>query len=157
MRKMKFLTMFVISTVLLASTAVTAYATCGQDYETTNIDAQNYTKWSTPIESYLTETTDGKLMRVQKNDDNTGILVEYYTKDYKLQESRIMMTSFQYLVDFMQRMTIIIFYPVRITVRKMTQWKYSGLQSMIRTGTVLQVPVNTVQIQRNLLMQVLPE
>ena len=73
----------------MVSTEVSAYATCGQDYETTNSNAQNYTKWSTPIESYLTETTDGKLMRVQKSDDNTGILVEYYTKDYKLQESRI--------------------------------------------------------------------
>ena len=89
MRKIKFITAVVISTALMVSTAVSAYATCGQDYETTNSNAQNYTKWSTPIESYLTETTDGKLMRVQKSDDNTGILVEYYTKDYKLQESRI--------------------------------------------------------------------
>ena len=155
MRKIKFITAVVISTALMVSTAVSAYATCGQDYETTNSNAQNYTKWSTPIESYLTETTDGKLMRVQKSDDNTGILVEYYTKDCRRAES--LMTSFRYLVDFMQRMRIIIFCPVRITVRKMTQWKYSGLQSMIRTGIVLQVPVNTVQIQRNLLMQVLPE
>lgn len=98
MRKMKFLTMFVISTVLLASTAVTAYATCGQDYETTNIDAQNYTKWSTPIESYLTETTDGKLMRVQKNDDNTGILVEYTQKIINCRRAESIVTSFQYLV-----------------------------------------------------------
>lgn len=77
MRKIKFITAVVISTALMVSTAVSAYATCGQDYETTNSNAQNYTKWSTPIESYLTETTDGKLMRVQKSDDNTGILIEY--------------------------------------------------------------------------------
>lgn len=89
MRKIRFITAFAVSAVLMMGTAVSAYAACGQDYESSNSNAQNYTKWSTPIESYLTETTDGKLMRVQKTDDNTGILVEYYTKDYKLQESKI--------------------------------------------------------------------
>ena len=35
-------------------------------YEGSNLENQNYTNWSSPVESYLTTSPDGYLMRVQK-------------------------------------------------------------------------------------------
>lgn len=57
-------------------------------YNGDNIDDQNYYTWASTIKSYLTETSDGNLMRVQALSDGR-VLVEYYTNDYQLINSKI--------------------------------------------------------------------
>lgn len=61
-------------------------------YEGSNVEWQDYYVYGNTIGSYLTICTDGRLMRVQCVHDNTDnkdtILVEYYSSDYKLQETK---------------------------------------------------------------------
>ena len=65
-----------------------AVATQCTTYSGSNINAQNYTNWSTTVKSYLTTTDDG-YMRVQSNASTDGYLVEYYDTDYNFQESKV--------------------------------------------------------------------
>lgn len=53
-------------------------------YEGKNIEAQNYSKWSNPIESYLIPCSNSGWMRVQVGEHIKGILVEYYDNSYYL-------------------------------------------------------------------------
>ncbi|MDO4977827.1 MAG: fibronectin type III domain-containing protein [Eubacteriales bacterium] len=66
--------------------SVTAKAQEATIYYGSNINKQNYTKWSTKVNSYLTETRDHKLMRFQANALSTKkqYLVEYYDSSYHL-------------------------------------------------------------------------
>ncbi len=94
MRRMKklFVSMLVTTSVLLGG--ITSFgiqaqgATCDVYYGD-NVENQNYTVWSNPIESYLTVLADGSLMRVQYGSQIEGILVEYYNADYNIISSKI--------------------------------------------------------------------
>lgn len=58
-------------------------------FKGSNIDAQDYQTYGSPITSYLTRCTDGRLMRVQSASSVDGILVEYYDASYQLLSSQI--------------------------------------------------------------------
>ncbi len=60
-----------------------ASASC-ETYSGTNVEAQDYDRWSAPIQSYLSACADGKLMRVQYGNQIEGILIEYYDSSYHL-------------------------------------------------------------------------
>lgn len=56
-------------------------------YNGSNLEAQDYHTWASPIKSYLTESPDGGLMRVQANAIDSGtLLIEYYDKEYNIQQ-----------------------------------------------------------------------
>ena len=59
-------------------------------YEGSNVNAQNYNRWSSPIESYLYKTDNGELMRIQANTDREGILIEYYDDQFNVTDSQIL-------------------------------------------------------------------
>lgn len=58
-------------------------------YEGSNVGAQNYSRWTNPVKSYLTAQDDGSFMRVQYGSNINGLLVEYYDKDYNLTSTKI--------------------------------------------------------------------
>lgn len=58
-------------------------------YEGSNINAQNYSKWSSPIQSYLVPCADGRRMRVQYVEYEKKLVAEYYNTSYELESSRI--------------------------------------------------------------------
>ncbi|MEE0060884.1 MAG: dockerin type I domain-containing protein [Acutalibacteraceae bacterium] len=54
-----------------------------------NREYQNYSTYASPIDSYLVQCSDGKLMRVQSHYDLEGVLVEYYDTSYNLLSYKI--------------------------------------------------------------------
>ncbi len=56
-------------------------------YEGSNLESQNYTNWSAPVESYLTTSPDGLLMRVQSGAIDGKLLIEYYDSGYNLKKT----------------------------------------------------------------------
>ena len=52
-------------------------------YPGTNVNSQNYIRWSASVKSYLTQPDAQTIMRVQGN-AVTGVLVEYYDLSYNL-------------------------------------------------------------------------
>ena len=56
-------------------------------YEVSNLENQNYTNWSSPVESYLTTSPDGYLMRVQNDAIDGKLLIEYYDSGYNLKKT----------------------------------------------------------------------
>ena len=77
---------FVVS--LVPATVVSAVTTTCTTYSGQNIEGQNYSRWSSPIQSYLSACADGTLMRVQYG-SSMGVLVEYYDTSYNLLSSKI--------------------------------------------------------------------
>lgn len=67
----------------------TAVKTQCATYEGSNVGAQNYSRWTNPMKSYLVAEDDGSLMRVQYGSKIGGLLVEYYDKDYNLTGTKI--------------------------------------------------------------------
>ena len=67
----------------------TAVKTQCTTYEGSNVGAQNYSRWTNPMKSYLAAQDDGSLMRVQYGSKIGGLLVEYYDKDYSLTDTKI--------------------------------------------------------------------
>lgn len=67
----------------------TAVKTQCTTYEGSNVGAQNYSRWTNPMKSYLVAEDDGSLMRVQYGSKIGGLLVEYYDKDYNLTDTKI--------------------------------------------------------------------
>lgn len=59
---------------------------CG-DYEGYNVGAQSYHQMTETMRSFLTQTTDGQLMRVQSDAVEGKYLVEYYDASYNLQKT----------------------------------------------------------------------
>jgi hypothetical protein len=57
-------------------------------YTGSNVNGQNYSRWSSTVKSYLTQSDSLTLMRVQGN-ASTGVLVEYYDLSYNLKSSRV--------------------------------------------------------------------
>ena len=78
-----------VSPVISAS-AVTV--TC-DTYSGSNVERQNYSRWTETIQSYLSTCPDGTLMRVQFLDSTQGVLVEYYDSDYNLLRHKIVATE----------------------------------------------------------------
>lgn len=58
-------------------------------YEGSNVNAQNYSRCATPIESYLHKTDNGELMRIQTDTNRDGILIEYYDEQFNVINSRM--------------------------------------------------------------------
>lgn len=58
-------------------------------YKGSNLNAQNYSKWSKPVRSYLVSCGSDSLMRIQYAESMDGILAEYYDKSYKFKSSKI--------------------------------------------------------------------
>lgn len=66
----------------LCATSVGAVTSTCTTYSGSNREAQNYQTWAKPIYSYLTHTSDGKLMTVQHIDSTNYAVVTYYDADY---------------------------------------------------------------------------
>ena len=60
--------------------------TCAS-YNGSNLEAQNYATWSSTVDSYLTTSPDGRLMRVQGNALDGKLLIEYYDTSYNLKNT----------------------------------------------------------------------
>ena len=58
-------------------------------YKGTNLNAQDYSKWSQPVRSYLVSCDENRLMRVQYAESMDGILIEYYGKSYQFEASKV--------------------------------------------------------------------
>lgn len=58
-------------------------------YKGSNLNAQNYSKWSKPVRSYLVSCGCDSLMRIQYAESMDGILAEYYDKSYKFKSSKL--------------------------------------------------------------------
>lgn len=88
-KRLLFLTTM-ICLVLAFLPAVSAQAvtvTC-DTYDGENVENQSYSRYTSPIESYLTPCDNGTLMRVQFLNSTDGVLVEYYDASYNLLSSR---------------------------------------------------------------------
>lgn len=74
-----------------AGDAADGIKTVCEYYEGNNVSAQNYGNWSSTVGSYLRETSDGNLMRVQSvsASEPEGVLVEYYDSGYNLLSRKI--------------------------------------------------------------------
>lgn len=64
-----------------------SFASC-TSYTGSNINGQNYSRWSATVKSYLTQSDSQTIMRVQGN-ASAGVLVEYYDLSYNLKSTRI--------------------------------------------------------------------
>ena len=56
-------------------------------YKGSNLENQNYSVWSSPVESYLTTSPDGSLMRVQSGALDGKLLIEYYDSGYNFKKT----------------------------------------------------------------------
>jgi len=54
------------------------------EYTGSNIEAQDYLRWSSPVKSYLEPLAGGSLLRVQAGGNIKGIIAEYYDSAYNL-------------------------------------------------------------------------
>lgn len=78
-----------LAAVMLPAAHVQAVKTSCATYSGSNVENQNYPYYhSAPVESYLAETTDGNLMRVQNDALEDGYLVEYYDTSYNILSTR---------------------------------------------------------------------
>jgi len=62
---------------------------CQPTYEGRNVEAQNYSRWANPIQSYLSYENGRGFMRVQAANSIKGVLVEYYDTAFHYQSSLI--------------------------------------------------------------------
>lgn len=56
-------------------------------YKGSNLENQNYSVWSSPVESYLTTSPDGSLMRVQSGALDGKLLIEYSDSGYNFKKT----------------------------------------------------------------------
>lgn len=92
MKLKKFLSMFIVSSLIcsfLSFVNVSAVTTTCTTYSGKNVNAQSYNNYSSTVKSYLTECSDGSLMRVQANAVSGKILVEYYDSAYNLKSTKL--------------------------------------------------------------------
>lgn len=80
-----FLCLTLVWLVTWKGQAFAATAQCAS-YEGANGGRQNYSRYASPVNSYLIETENGQLMRLQGDALNKKYLVEYYDKSYNIQE-----------------------------------------------------------------------
>ena len=77
-----------VSASVSAISASAVKTTC-DTYSGSNAEEQNYSRaYASPIESYLTKTSSGGLMRVQGDAVDGKILVEYYDSSYNITSSK---------------------------------------------------------------------
>lgn len=85
----KFLSFIIVLCMIIVSMPMSVSATSLCTPDGNNTEAQNYSRWSSPVKSYLSKTNDGKIMRVQAGDSINGVLVEYYDTDYNILSNKI--------------------------------------------------------------------
>ena len=73
---------------LVSAIPVSAAKTTCTTYSGSNVESQNYSRWSSTVKSYLSACSDGSLMRVQYVSSEKKVLVEYYDEAYNIDESR---------------------------------------------------------------------
>ena len=56
-------------------------------YKGSNLESQDYEAWATTIDSYLTTSPDGNLMRVQAGALDGKLLIEYYDTSYNFKRA----------------------------------------------------------------------
>jgi len=91
----RLFTLFLASAVLitvLPATKISAVTTTCNSYEGSNIGTQNYSRWSSVVDSYLTVCENGNLMKVQ-NTNSDGIVIEYYDDSFNYVSYRIIPTE----------------------------------------------------------------
>ena len=69
--------------ICMLSLGLTALASDCDTFIGSNQSTNNYSRWASPVESYLHVCEDGKLMKVQYLPNDGLILAEYYSSDYK--------------------------------------------------------------------------
>ena len=92
MKLKKFLSVFIVSSLIcsfLSFVNVSAVTTTCTTYSGKNVNSQSYNNYSSTVKSYLTECSDGSLMRVQANAVSGKILVEYYDSEYNLKSTKL--------------------------------------------------------------------
>ena len=92
MKLKKFLSVFIVSSLIcsfLSFVNVSAVITTCTTYSGKNVNSQSYNNYSSTVKSYLTECSDGSLMRVQANAVSGKILVEYYDSEYNLKSTKL--------------------------------------------------------------------
>ncbi len=85
----RFLVVLTIMTMMVTP-QVTAFAAGAECIAINggNENAQNYSRWASPIDSYLSYDGNQTLMKVQAAYDYEGVLVEYYDMNYRLLSNR---------------------------------------------------------------------
>ena len=83
-----FLSICLLVGMMPAKEAGAVTTTC-TTYSGNNVEYQNYSRWSGTIKSYLTECTDGTIMRLQYGSSIGGLLAEYYDTSYNLLNTKI--------------------------------------------------------------------
>lgn len=86
----KLISFIIVLCLIIVSVPIGASATdiC-TPYNGDNAENQNYTVRSSPIKSYLSECSNGTIMRVQASDDIEGVMVEYFDSSYNLLSDKI--------------------------------------------------------------------
>ena len=62
-------------------------ATSCATYKGSNLESQDYEAWATTVDSYLTTSPDGSLMRVQVGALDGKLLIEYYDRSYNFKRA----------------------------------------------------------------------
>ncbi|MEE1076755.1 MAG: Ig-like domain-containing protein [Acutalibacteraceae bacterium] len=90
----RLLSFIIVVCMIIVSVSMSASAAnvC-TTYTGRNLEAQNYLRWVSPIKSYLSKTSDGKIMKVQAGGDIPGVLIEYYDTNYILLSSKLIETD----------------------------------------------------------------
>ncbi len=86
----KLLSFIIVLCMIIVSVPMSASAaSVCTPYKGKNLEAQNYSRWASTVNSYLSKTSDGKIMKVQAGGDIPGVLVEYYDTEYNLVGSKV--------------------------------------------------------------------
>ncbi|MEE0264743.1 MAG: hypothetical protein UD936_03865 [Acutalibacteraceae bacterium] len=87
----KLLSFIIVMCIIITAVPISASAAgvC-TPYNGDNTEAQNYDIATSTIKSYLTKCSDGRLMRVQTDKNNSDVFVEYYDTSYNLLSSRVL-------------------------------------------------------------------
>lgn len=86
----KLLSFIIVMCMIIVSVpmSVSAADAC-TPYTGRNVEAQNYSRWASPIKSYLSTTSNGEIMKVQAGGDIPGVLIEYYDTNYNLLSNKL--------------------------------------------------------------------
>ena len=72
----------------------------GSSAMTSNIDRNNYSTWASTVRSYLTETEDGSLLRVETPGGGSDIIIEYIDRDGTVLSSRTLPCELDHFCGF---------------------------------------------------------
>ena len=87
----KVLSFIIAICMIIISVPISASATGAcTTYSGDNLEDQNYSAWTSPTKSYLSECSNGRLMRIQAGNSISGVLIEYYDTSYKLLSSKLL-------------------------------------------------------------------